>query len=83
MASVGEDITVREAGRLGGLTVLRNHGREFYAEIGRQGQKVMRERYPGMARQWGKMGGRPRKPTLDEFLGEGSQSDDRRRSGPA
>jgi general stress protein YciG len=82
MASVREDLTVREAGRLGGLAVLNKHGREFYSEIGREGQRVLRERHPGMASQWGRMGGRPRKLTLAEIMGEGS-TDEKRRSGPA
>ena len=55
---------VNEAGRKGGLTVLNKLGREFYVIIGRKGQKALRERYPGMARTWGKQGGRPKKPDL-------------------
>ncbi|MFH1483084.1 MAG: hypothetical protein ABIG98_02345 [Chloroflexota bacterium] len=34
------------------------------ADIGRKGQKVMRSKHPSMAAQWGRMGGRPRKPDL-------------------
>ncbi|MFH1031368.1 MAG: hypothetical protein V1767_02215 [Chloroflexota bacterium] len=30
----------------------------------------MRQKHPGMARIWGRMGGRPRKPTLAEIMGE-------------
>ena len=82
MASEPHELTVREAGRLGGLAVLRKRGREFYSEIGRQGQRIVRERYPGMPSVWGKMGGRPRKPTLADIMGEES-TNERRRSGPA
>ena len=57
--------SVNEAGRIGGLTVLRRHGKEFYAQIGKKGQTTMRRRYPGKAAQWGAMGGRPRKLPLD------------------
>jgi len=63
-------ITVNEAGRKGGLTVLRKHGRAFFVEIGRKGQAAMRGRYPDMAWVWGKKGGRPRKPSLAEIVGE-------------
>jgi len=53
--------TVNEAGRKGGLTVLNNRGKEHFSEIGRKGQEKMRELHPGMASEWGKKGGRPRK----------------------
>ena len=62
--------TTVEAGRKGGLTVLYNHGREFYSRIGRIGQAVTRQRYPGMAAEWGRRGGRPKKVCLDEITGE-------------
>lgn len=58
---------VREAGRAGGLAVLRTRGRAFYAEIGKLGQSSMRQKYPGMASEWGKRGGRPRKNNLDNM----------------
>jgi len=57
-------ITVNEAGRRGGLRTLQKHGSEFFVRIGQKGQEVMRARYPGQAREWGKLGGRPRKPHL-------------------
>jgi hypothetical protein len=60
-------ITVYEAGRLGGLTVLHKHGRVFFVEIGRKGQRVTRQKYPGMASTWGKLGGRPRKLHLKDM----------------
>ncbi len=63
-------LTVAEAGRRGGLKVLQIRGRDHFAEIGKKGQLVMRQRYPGMAAQWGKRGGRPRKPTLAQYMGE-------------
>ncbi|OGN92168.1 MAG: hypothetical protein A2Z75_06795 [Chloroflexi bacterium RBG_13_50_10] len=59
-----ESLTVVEAGRRGGLTVLRDRGREFFIQIGAKGQLELRKRYPGMASEWGKKGGRPRKNTL-------------------
>jgi general stress protein YciG len=63
-------ITVSEAGRKGGLKVLKNRGKEHFSQIGRKGQAAMRQKYPGMASYWGKQGGRPRKPTLAKIAGE-------------
>jgi len=57
-------MTVKDAGRLGGLTVLRKRGNSWFAEIGLMGQKAMKAKYSRMAREWGKRGGRPRKPNL-------------------
>ena len=54
-------VTVSEAGRKGGLTVLGTRGRQFYVEIGRKGQKALRKKYPGITTEWGRRGGRPRK----------------------
>ena len=63
-------ISVVEAGRIGGLTVLRTRGAEFYSRIGKKGQEAMRKKYPGMATKWGKKGGRPRKANLAKNMGE-------------
>jgi hypothetical protein len=59
---------VAQAGRLGGLEVLRKRGNAHFAEIGKQGQKTMRAKYPQMASEWGKKGGRPRKINLGERM---------------
>ena len=66
-----ETLTVREAGQKGGMIVFGKYGREFFSRIGRRGQQAMRSKYPGMAREWGMRGGRPKKP---EFVdgGEGA-----------
>jgi len=63
-------ISVAEAGRKGGLTVLDRRGRAFYSEIGKKGQQAMRQKYPNMASEWGKLGGRPKKLTLNQIVGE-------------
>lgn len=63
-------LTVAEAGKLGGLKLLRTRGHDYFVAIGRKGQAAMRRRYPGMATEWGKLGGRPRKPKLAEIMGE-------------
>jgi hypothetical protein len=57
-------MSVEEAGRKGGLTTLNRKGHEFFSSIGKKGQKTLRFKYPGMASAWGKLGGRPKKPTL-------------------
>ena len=66
-------MTVSEAGRRGGLKVLKTRGKEHFSQIGRKGQAAMRQKHPGMASYWGKQGGRPRKPTLAEIAGENGQ----------
>ena len=50
--------------------LLRNRGRAHFVEIGRRGQQAMRRKYPGMASEWGKLGGRPGKPSLGINMGE-------------
>jgi hypothetical protein len=60
-----KSLTVVEAGRIGGLTTLRDKGHQFFVQIGAKGQTELRKRYPGMASQWGKKGGRPRKNGLE------------------
>lgn len=66
-------ITVTEAGKKGGLAVLSRRGPAFYSEIGKKGQAVMRHRYPEMAAMWGRLGGRPRKLTLRQIMGENGE----------
>ena len=60
-------ISVAEAGRRGGLSLLRQRGREYYSQIGQKGQKATREKFPNMAREWGRRGGRPKKTNLDDL----------------
>jgi hypothetical protein len=71
-STTGSAITVVEAGRRGGLTLLARRGRSWFAQIGSKGQQVLRNKYPGMAREWGKWGGRPRKPNLPGLRGAGN-----------
>ena len=63
MKEIG-NITTSEAGRKGGLALLSKRGKKHFVEIGKKGQEVMKKRYPGMASEWGKKGGRPRKNNL-------------------
>lgn len=67
-------MTVSEAGGLGGRETLCRHGRRHFTRIGQRGQAAMREKYPGMSRVWGRMGGRPRKKTLAEIHGQESNT---------
>jgi len=67
-----EELTVRQLARRGGLATFRKHGREFYVRIGKKGQQTTRAKHHHRAREWGKLGGRPRKPTIEE-MGEGSK----------
>ena len=64
MGQKEQTITTRDAGRKGGLTLLGKRGRQHFSSIGKKGQEVLRKRYPGMASEWGKKGGRPRKNNL-------------------
>jgi hypothetical protein len=66
-------ISVGEAGKRGGLACLRNKGHAFFVAIGKKGQLAMRHKYPNKASEWGKGGGRPRKLTLNQIVGERSK----------
>lgn len=67
-------ITVKEAGRLGGLETLRRHGRQHFIGAGYHGQKVVAGRYTTEDRRhWGSLGGRPRRRKLAD-MGEKGQS---------
>jgi hypothetical protein len=59
-----DSISASEAGRLGGLALLRGKGREYFVELGKKGQIELKKRYPGMASEWGKKGGRPKKQNI-------------------
>jgi hypothetical protein len=63
------DISVKEAGRRGGLANLQKFGREYFVRIGRVGGLRTKALYDGYFKEWGKLGGRPRKPTLHECRG--------------
>ena len=62
-----KSVSVAEAGKKGGLTVSAKRGTSWFAQIGSKGQRVLRARHPGMAREWGKKGGRPRKQDLADM----------------
>ncbi|MBA7691210.1 hypothetical protein ES703_99752 [subsurface metagenome] len=65
-------ITVKEAGRRGGLsTSARYRSTGFYQRIGRMGGKKFAALYRDLLSEFGKRGGRPRRPSLNESVGEG------------
>jgi general stress protein YciG len=57
-------ITASEAGRRGGESTKQRHGSGFYRKIGSLGGRRTRELYGEMLKEFGKKGGRPRRPTL-------------------
>ena len=63
-------ITVAEAGRKGGETTARKHGRDFYVAIGRKGGKTVSAKYGHEHFETiGKMGGR----TVADLISKGKQ----------
>jgi general stress protein YciG len=65
-----EEISVKEAGRRGGRTTRDRYGSDFYRRIGKMGGERTRELYGELLKEFGKKGGRPRRPTLDEYMRE-------------
>lgn len=66
MTSSKERITVAEAGRRGGQSTLEHQGIEFFREIGRKGGQRTAKLYRELLSQFGKKGGRPRRPALED-----------------
>ena len=64
------EITVKQAGQRGGSRTLERHGREFFQAIGKKGGKRTAKLYRELLSDFGKRGGRPRRPALDEYMGE-------------
>lgn len=65
MSSKGQ-ISVAEAGRLGGNTTRDRHGSEFYRKIGKRGGETTKKRYSQTFMTIGQRGGRPSRPKLTE-----------------
>lgn len=58
MAKNNNGMTTAEAGRKGGQTTARTHGKEFYQEIGRKGGNTVKEKYgPEFYEEIGREGG--------------------------
>ena len=58
------ELSVKEAGKRGGQATLRKHGRTFFSKIGRKGGKRTAQLYRAMLTDFGKRGGRQRRPQL-------------------
>jgi general stress protein YciG len=64
-------VTVQEAGRRGGQATFQNHGVRHFKKIGRKGGRRTAELYRELLSDFGKRGGRPRRPSLRESMEEG------------
>ena len=71
---VSIEVTVRQAGQRGGRATLERHGVGFFRKIGTKGGRRTKQLYAKLLRELGKKGGRPRRPTLDESVGEGDHN---------
>jgi len=69
-AEISGGISVREAGRRGGCSTLEHHGVEFFRDIGRKGGHRTARLYGELLKEFGKKGGRPKRPSLDKSVGE-------------
>ena len=70
MFEVSSSISVREAGRRGGIATRDRHGIEFYRQIGARGGESTKKFYAHLFSEFGKKGGRPKRPTPSELVGE-------------
>ena len=69
-AEASGQITVRQAGARGGQATLQNQGIEFFRRIGKKGGQRTSELYGELLSEFGRRGGRPKRPMLDESVGE-------------
>lgn len=65
------EISVKEAGQRGGLANLRKFGREYFVRIGKIGGLRTKRLHGEHYKEWGKLGGRPKKSNLKEIMGQG------------
>ena len=59
-----QGITAREAGARGGRSTLERRGVGFFQQIGRKGGRRTTELYGELLKEFGRRGGRPRRPNL-------------------
>lgn len=69
---VSGEVSVREAGARGGRSTLERHGVEFLRKIAKRGGEVTKRRYSHLFSEYGRRGGRPKRPNL-ESVGERGQ----------
>ena len=67
---VSDRISVQEAGQRGGRSTLDRRGTAFFREIGAKGGRKTAELYHDLLAEFGRKGGRPRRPSLDESAGD-------------
>lgn len=67
-----EGITCQEAGRRGGAATRDRHGVEFLRKIAKKGGETTKRRYGHLFSEFGRRGGRPKRPNL-ESVGEQDQ----------
>jgi len=76
---VSGEITVREAGRRGGCSTRdRYQGTGFYQRIGARGGRATATRWRHLLSEFGRRGGRPRRPFLGENMAEEYPGEKRR-----
>ena len=63
-----QGISVAEAGRRGGRSTLEKQGRDFFSRIGKKGGERTAKLYHDLLSEFGRRGGRPRRPNLDKFM---------------
>lgn len=57
-------VTVRQAGARGGRSTRDRHGVEFLKKIAKKGGDTTKKRYGHLFAEYGRRGGRPRRPSL-------------------
>ena len=67
---IRKGMTVQEAGRRGGQATLQTQGAKYFEKIGRKGGKRTAKLYRDLLSEFGKRGGRPRRPSLKESMEE-------------
>jgi len=65
-----DQLTVTEAGRRGGIMTRNRYGAGFYRQIGAKGGESTKRLYGHLFTEFGRRGGRPRRPLLNEYQGE-------------
>lgn len=73
---VAGSISVREAGARGGRSTLERRGHGFFKEIGKKGGERTAELYRDLLVEFGRRGGRPRRPSLIEDMAEGHPTEE-------
>lgn len=69
VAETPGSLSVKEAGAKGGRRTLELHGKRFLRQIGAKGGQRTAELYAELLSEFGKKGGRPKRPTLDGSVG--------------